>query len=217
MLKNPFFCLLPWRVIAPTMGGDGGGGATGGGDDELETGGNIITWWENFQKRFDYPLYAILLVGGTDIQGVEILVNYRSELDMISDKDCCFIYFRNMNKFKTLAPFDASEHIKLVYSLARFVNLSYDHLPCILFFEQIDSGQYIHISLAGYSEQAIINLIRDIFGFLQQRKNRSQFDQLKRFRISRQIRQTGSDMLVNIMQMGRDVFIEMIKSLVTFK
>src|SRR5205807_3907700 len=142
---------------------------------------------------------------------------HMTELDMWSGKNCCFIYFRDLNKAKNLIPFQYQEHIHWVYSVVQLFDIEYSNLPCFLFFERLYAKQFLHISLKGLSEQEIIMLTREIFEHLRHRKKISPFNQLKSYKYSQTLHVTGKKIMHQGLLIGRDTIIEMIKSLVAVK
>src|SRR5260370_6423426 len=164
-------------------------------------------WWQKFQAKSIYPLYCIVLGSKTDNEVALLVQNHLAELDAISGDDCCFIFFRNLKRARNLSPFQYSEHARRVYPLAKFVGIDFSMLPCFLFFEQIDSGKYVHISLAGQSEQEIIVLVRTIFDFIRQRKTVSQLTRLKSFKHSQTLKITRKALVENAIQIGKGTFV----------
>jgi len=99
-------------------------------------------WWERFYDRFKYPFYGIIMATNSDSEVVSLIKNHRDEIAEISGKECCFVYFRDIRMAQELTPHQFSEHAKWVYPLAKIIGIDYGNLPCLLFFEQIISGEY---------------------------------------------------------------------------
>jgi hypothetical protein len=191
---------------------DFGGGGGGGGyivRDEIKD------WWHEFKKKFNYPLYCIVLASTSDIEVARFTENFRSELAAISDKDCCFIYFRDLNKRKDFIPFQYSEHAKVIYPLARYFDLDLSSIPCFVFFEQFDSGEHICISLKLLTDQEIISLVRKIFNHLHNDKRSNPLDKLKHFQHERRLQASSHTLLQNLLGLGKEALLELLKSLVT--
>jgi hypothetical protein len=179
---------------------------------------DIKTWWQKFKERLDYPLYCIILADSSDTEVASFMEKNLSELDAISGRDCCFIYFRDLEKAKSLASFNFQEHVRRVYPLMKFLDLQSSWLPCILFFEQLGEGDYVYISLANLSQQEIMALVRQIFDHLRKRKKSTPLAKLKRFRSARRIQMTGRALLRNIVEVGEDVIVKFFQNLLeTYK
>lgn len=81
--------------------------------------------WIEFAKRFPCSLYCIVLASDSDAEIVPLVENHRLELAEISGTECCFVYFRDIEKAKILTPYKYSEHAKWVYPIANLLEI--DH------------------------------------------------------------------------------------------
>jgi hypothetical protein len=106
-------------------------------------------WWDDFAAKYSYPLYAIMLASEADSEAANFFQNHLRELSDLSGEDCCFIYFRDLDRANRLEPFVYSEHAKWLYQLTKLLGIDNDELPCIVFCERIDSGNYLYMNLAG--------------------------------------------------------------------
>ncbi len=138
----------------------------------------LKTWWKNFQKGHDYPLYGLILATHLDTEVALFAEKYIRDLDVISGKDCCFIYLRDLDRAKKLAPFDFQEQLERTLTLAHILDL-WDQLPLILFFKQLGTGDYVHLSLANLSHQDIYMLVGQIFEHLRKKPESSPLAQLR--------------------------------------
>jgi hypothetical protein len=177
----------------------------------------IEGWWREFHEKVNYPLYGTILADKSDIEVAKFAQNYLTELDTISGKDCCFIYFRDLSRAKDLLPFDFSEHAQRVYPLAKLIGVDFKKFPCFLFFEVIDSGQYVYISLAGRSQQEIIALARQIFDHIGCRENSEPLTQLRTFKYSQALKVAERVLLQNAVEIGKETLVESLKSLVVMR
>jgi hypothetical protein len=59
-----------------------------------------------------------------------------------------------------------SEHAMMVLPLAKALKIPYKELPCLLFFRQISSGEYVRVSLR-LEEEELLQTLRDLFGHIQ--------------------------------------------------
>src|SRR5437762_686102 len=95
---------------------DGGSASESPGEDDWtptdEGKDEIQEWWQDFQKRHNYPLYCILLASTFDAEAAEFLLKDRERRFAMSGKGCCFIYFRDLRRMKQFAPFEFPEHFK---------------------------------------------------------------------------------------------------------
>jgi hypothetical protein len=146
--------------------------------DQFSESAELEAWWLSFSKRHVYPFYGIILATSHDTEAALFMEKYIGELHQISGKQSCFVYFRDLNRAKQLLPFSMQEHAEGAIALARFLNVPLGQLPCILFFREIDSGDYICISLADLSHQTINELIRKIFDYLDENSDLSPLVQL---------------------------------------
>lgn len=177
---------------------------------------DIKEWWQDFQSKYRYPLYCIVLASATDTEAVQLLLNHNGELDQISGSDCCFIFFRDMSRRKNFEPYIYSEYSRRIYPFARFIGIDFNKFPCLLFFQQVDSGRYIHVSLQGLSQQEIIVLVRNIMTHIHQDKNSSQFNGLKHFKSSQTLRKSSKELGTNVLEIGKTTLLELLKSLIAF-
>ncbi len=122
-----------------------------------------------------------VLASVSDTEVASCVLNHRKEIADISGKDCCFIYFRDLNKAKLFEEFQFFEYAERVYSFVRFLGIKYDILPCIVFFEHIDSGKYACVKLASLTEEQIILRLREIFSHMYTDKNPNLLKGLKNF------------------------------------
>lgn len=179
----------------------------------------LTDWWDRFSKKHNYPLYCIAMATNTDLDVVALVENQRNELDEVSGESCCFIYFRDLQRAKFLdQPFQYAEHAKWVYPIARLLgeNFKYREIPCFLFFEQIDSGKYLVINLAGSSQQEIIELLREAFGHIQSKPGARPFTILRRFKQAKAYSVTRDKLVKNTTSLGREVIVDLLKSIFVF-
>jgi hypothetical protein len=174
----------------------------------------LTEYWTSFKQSSQYPLYALILASQADEEVVSLVSNHRAELAEISGENCCFIYFRDLERAKMLTPFDYAEHAQWVYPLVRLINLDLGTLPCILFFEDILSGNYAYIGLKGKSVSEIIHLTRELFGYIKQHSRRRNLNALRSFNRAQRMQVARDVISRNIFQMGQDLVIEFLKSLV---
>jgi hypothetical protein len=77
-------------------------------DDEAK----LKEWFNFFHAKVKYPFYGIIMASATDTEVVSLVENHQNEIADISDKECCFVYFRDIASAKRLSPFKYSEHEK---------------------------------------------------------------------------------------------------------
>lgn len=218
-IMKPVFFFLLWRMLAlfgnvgpydpdPDPGREWDG--LDGNRDEIKE------WWHEFQRNYSHPLYAVLLAGSSDREVVQLLLNHNDELDAISGSVCGFIFFRDLRRRKNFEPYIYSEYSRRMYPLARYIGIDFSKFPCILFFEQLDSGQYIHVSLQGLSQEEIIILVRKLMSHVRQSKSSRPFDSLRRFKYSQTLVKSSKELGSNVLEIGKAAFVELIKSLATF-
>lgn len=179
---------------------------------------DIEEYWALFRRRYTYPLYAIFLATEADIEIVTLITHYRSEIAEMSGEDCCFVYFRDIEKAKNLIPFSFSEHARRIYPLARLLEIDIDLIPSILFFENLFAGEYVLFDLRDKSVNEIIELQRHLFSYLRQRSRgrplKNPLRYLKSFARARRVSVTRDTLIRNAVQLSRSVLIEVLKSLV---
>lgn len=169
-------------------------------------------WWGKFYSQHPYPLYAVVLGSTADQEIVSLVENHRSELAQLSGNSCCFVYFRHTDAAKNSQPFLFSEHFQWVYPLVKLVDIEYDALPCILFFEHIDSGEYVYITVKDKSHQGIIHVLRETFQYIRKTNQAQPLNTLRRYKRAKILSLKGRVLLENIVQVGRETLIELIKS-----
>jgi len=147
-----------------------------------------------------------VLADTSDTEVALLLQNHLVEIDVITGKECCFVYFRNLDEAKNFSIFNFSEHSRQVYSFARFLGIDTSKFPCLVFFNQVNSGEYILMSLAGQSHQEIIQFTRQIFDYLYKHKGSNPLNQLKKFKYGQTMQITKQVLLQSASQIGRDTF-----------
>jgi hypothetical protein len=139
-------------------------------------------WGDAFYKKHPFPLYAIVLTTKSDSEVASFVQANHTELAGISGEQCCFIYFSDIKKIDNLVDdFDIDGHQTWVYEIAKGLDIPYECIPGILFFERIDYGQYIYISLKDKSKSQIIDLVRRIFGYISRSSSSNPYIRLKEF------------------------------------
>jgi hypothetical protein len=147
-----------------------------------------IDWWRTFAERNSFPMYCVLLSHLSDVEVTKLVTDYSDELDAISGNDCCFILFRDLEKAKYLSPFQYAEHIKWVPVIAQAVGARNDELPSLLFFKDLDHGDYVLYKLGNKSTEEIIGELRQIFQVLSTYKDpRKKLNALRRLRNCRRL------------------------------
>jgi hypothetical protein len=177
----------------------------------------IEGWWQQFQAKENAPLYGMILADTSDEEVAACAQNYRAELEAISGSKCCFLYFRDLVRAKSLLPFDYAEHAQRVYPLAQLMGVHMKHFPCFVFFTKIDSGKYLCISLANRSQQEMIALARQIFDHIDMSKNANALTQLRTFKHVQALRVTKRALFQNAVEIGKETLIEVLKSLLTIQ
>lgn len=160
-----------------------------------------------------FPLYGTILADTADETLASFIKVKRLEIEEISGKDCGFIFFHNLNNAKNFS-FVPSEHLQRVSVFTQLLNIEFSKLPCLLFFEQLDSGKYITISLANQSSEQMNGLIHQIFESLYSRKNIGPLTQLKRFKTAQFITRTKKTLLRNIAQISEEIIVDLAAQLI---
>ena len=184
----------------------------------------IDHWWTVFHNAANFPLYCIILADTSDSEVALLMENYRQEIAEISGKDCCFIYFRDLDKAKNLFPFEYREHTRYVYFIAYFIGIASNKLPCLLFFEKLVSGKYISISLANHTPEEIVVLIREIFSHIRHHTKPSRFlrtrpsrlSQLTTFKYSQVMNVAKDKLIQNSTVIVKQALVEFLTGFLTF-
>lgn len=181
-------------------------------NDIPENTDDLSKWWKKFSKKDKYAMFGIFMATESDLEVVSLVQENRDEISYISGKECCFLYFRDTKEAKYLGPFQYFEHSKWVFPLADLIGIKYQNLPCILFFERINSGNYILIDIKQKNKYELIEMLREIFDYIKAKKT-SPFYALMKFKRAKIIKTTLSAIAQNVITLGRDKFYEMLKSL----
>jgi hypothetical protein len=179
----------------------------------FDTQGQLEAWWEDFGLRYKYPLYCILLATEADEHVVALAEDHRQELAHMAGDKCCFVYFRDLEKAKRLEPFRFAEHAKGVVQLTKVMSMRPDRLPCLLFFEQLVSGEVVYVDLKRKTVPELVDLLRELFSFLYSKKKVS-LSAVKAFRLSKRIVVATTVLGRNLAQLGQGMAGELLKSLV---
>src|SRR5258708_12781561 len=83
--------------VGPGPDDDGGDDGRGGGWGSNTSRDEIQEWWQEFQKKFNYPLYCLILASTADAQVASFVQAHLPELETIPGKDCCLIFFLHLH------------------------------------------------------------------------------------------------------------------------
>ena len=127
-------------------------------------------WWSKAYKGRNYPLFALVIGTVNDQDVASFIDKCRGELQVISGKDCCFIYFRDEQRVKSGFKWQFSEHSEIVIPLGQLLKVD---IPSIVFFEKIESGKYMIFPLRHLSSSQILWYMRDLFKYFYGKPNKS--------------------------------------------
>jgi hypothetical protein len=148
---------------------------------------DLRRWWEGLRSLSDtYTCLAIFLILPTDNEAIYYLNHCWRELDQITGPDCV-VFSLNYDKFQTTQGGITVEygernwkeavksHIKEGYSVefARFFNVRMTHFPSLLLFNDIDTPQFIAISLKDMKRDEIREKLREVFSIVQEASAKS--------------------------------------------
>jgi hypothetical protein len=169
-------------------------------------------WWARFSQDHKYPLYCMILATNADESIATLIDKHRQELAEIAGDKCCLIYFRDIEKAKLLEPFQFAEHATGVTKFIKIIDVQPNQLPCILFFEQITSGEFVLIEVGHKTLAEAMLSFRDIFAFIYSQREVS-LRTVKAFRFSTKAKATGRFFMENIKQLSKEIVTDMVKSL----
>jgi hypothetical protein len=125
-----------------------------------------LQWWEEFKKIRYYPLYCIILAHTSDEEMIRIILKHRKELSDMSNENCLIIFFQRKKTNPLIGSFSIEEHSEWSYTIAKFLKIRYNNLPCVLFFTEPTDGNFLMISFKGKKFAEILEQLRDIFGLI---------------------------------------------------
>ena len=133
-------------------------------------------WWHSMLRSHGrYSCYAMLLVLPSDKEMIRYLSKFGLELDLISGQNCLIIVLGN-TEFQRLGLDDnfwdvaIREHIFDGHStlVARFFKIGFDKFPCMIFFNDIRSPEYVLLSLKGLLVDEVAEEMRRTFTIIQE-------------------------------------------------
>jgi hypothetical protein len=125
-------------------------------------------WWNDASTAIPkYPSYAVFLATESDSAVARLVEATRPDVKQMSGPKCCLIYFRVYEEAEAFRQWQFSEHARMVYPLATALGIDYSELPCLLFFRQISSGEYVRVSLRGLEGEDLHSTLRDLFGHIK--------------------------------------------------
>jgi len=163
--------------------------------------------WETIVKEKSYPIYAIFLCTDIDKAAIEYIDQYWQDLNELSAKDCLIFIFKKHVQ-RTLNSYDIDKLYDVTfifsqktmayeaYQVARLLNVNYSDIPCLVFFESLDSRDIGIYSLKNMSKDEIAFELRSLFDRI--RENHSFEDlkiYLKRRKITLKVINIGSKVL----------------------
>lgn len=170
-------------------------------------------WWEEFYQRNKYPLYCMVLAANSDEHIATLINKHRSELANIAGDKCCFIYFRDIKKAKLLEPFQFKEHVRGVEQVIEILDIQQSQLPCIIFFEQITTDDFVLISMEHKTISEYITFFRDLFTFIYSRREIS-LEAVKAYNSSVQVKTARKNIMSSVAEIFGHVRKEFISELV---
>ena len=176
----------------------------------------LTAWWNEFEALYKYPLYCIILASGENTEIAGLVQENQPELAELSGRECCFIYFRNMDQAKDLAPYQYKEHSAWVNPLASLLGIKQKRLPILLFFEHLVSGKYVTISLDQKSKAEILSMVGEIFDYLRSSKKEKLFSALKNYKLAQKVSLTRNTLTRKVGEIGSMVIGEMIRSMMAY-
>ena len=138
-------------------GGGGGGGYFSNVPKNIE---ELAEWWEHCTNNICHPLYAFFIASNADSEVVALVRDNREELRIISGKDCCFIYFREISRAVSCQEWSFLEHAKAALPVGQMLGIQ---SPALIFFEDISMNNFAIVPLHGLSAYEQLLLLRRIF------------------------------------------------------
>jgi len=169
-------------------------------------------WWAKFNLQHKYSLYCMILATDIDENVALLIDKHRKELSDIAGDKCCFVYFRDIEKAKLLEPFHFTEHAKGVIQFIRIIGVQPNKLPCILFFERVTSGEFVYVGMENKTVPELMGFLRELFAFIYSQKEVS-LSAVKKFKFSKQVEINREALGKNLMQICKEMVVDVIKSL----
>lgn len=120
----------------------------------------LSEWWKSCTDNICYPLYALVIASCADLDVSTLIRDSREELRIISGKDCCFVYFRELDKAASGDEWSFSEHVKAALPIGQMLGIA---TPSIVFFEDIGKNKFAIVPLEGLAAYDQLILLRRIF------------------------------------------------------
>jgi hypothetical protein len=168
----------------------------------------LSSWWRSFEKDHKYPLYCIILAGNSDQETSALVQNHRTELAEVAGRMGLFVYFRDIERAKNLEPFLSGEHLKWMFPLTRAIPVDFSELPCLLFFEHLESGDYVVFKIGTKSTSEIIALVRQIFDALRVEEPDKIYSSLKQFQRAKNLKTNARHLFQKLASFGEKLALE---------
>ena len=137
-------------------------------------------WWLGIKARsWEYQVYAFFLTLSSDKDALLYITEHIKELDAISGNDCLVLLLSQDVVYRhglpadlldddisasSLLPYD---NAGLSPSVARFLEIPLQRLPCMVLFKDIRSSERAIVSLKGMSVQDISYELRETFDIVR--------------------------------------------------
>jgi hypothetical protein len=133
---------------------------------------SVRKWWHKIlREEGRYACYALFLVLPSDKDTIHYLLQYGTELDLITGDDCLVISLGDTQVKRSDGLGRESwgemvkQHVGKGYSvkMAQFLGIDLDDFPCFVIFEDIRSSKHIAITLKGMGTKEIAEKMRSVF------------------------------------------------------
>lgn len=145
--------------------------------------GSLRAWWHAILRLHGrYSCYALFLILPSDEEAFRYAKDYENEIDQISGNDCLIIALSD--SFAKLAfgyePYPwttilSNQITRHSADMARFFEIKYSELPCLILFDDIRSQRHVIITLKELNAKEIAQKMRSIFSVihaaLQKKRN----------------------------------------------
>jgi hypothetical protein len=168
----------------------------------------IREWWQGIKSvPGKFQVYAFFFILPGDDVAIEYFRKFGNELKLIAEKDCLVIGF----SAATFADQDfdqkkweetVSWHVNSYYCkrIANRFKVKISEFPCLMLFKDIDSPDYIKVSLKGMNVEEIKDTIRLVFDELHEASKTGQdpLAYLEKKRKDKRFKQTGRTIISEI-------------------
>ena len=139
---------------------------------------DVLNWWQRFRISHPYPVYCLFFIRDVDKEAALFINEHGYDIANISGEHCLIVFFHYGSNIEDSDQIDIQASSITIVDLARVLNISYDDMPCAVFFEDMFSGLRVVVNLRDRTSNSILELFRGLFRVLQNEKHGDKLDLL---------------------------------------